>query len=84
MTVMTNARSEGPAYGLRRLCLNIVPVKTIRRTRLRTPPLVFEHRSGEDDSMLWVADGVTWAAGAGAFWRELIVPILRFEREIAP
>ena len=47
-------------------------VRTISRVQTASPSLVFEHRSGEQDPLLWVADGLTWAAGAGNHWRELI------------
>ena len=51
--------------------------RTIGRTRRPLPPLVFEHRMGTDDPMLWVADGLAWAVGAAANWRDLVRPILR-------
>jgi hypothetical protein len=59
-------------------------VRTISRTRSASPSLVFEHRSGELDPLLWVADGLTWAAGAGTYWRELIGSVVREERQTGP
>lgn len=50
--------------------------RTIARARSARPPLVFEHRAGAEEPLLWVADGVTWAAGAGAPWRSIIEPVL--------
>jgi hypothetical protein len=50
--------------------------RTIARARSATPPLVFEHRAGADEPLLWVADGVTWAAGAGASWRSIVEHVL--------
>ncbi|MFN8020856.1 MAG: hypothetical protein U0Q03_04935 [Acidimicrobiales bacterium] len=44
--------------------------RTIRRHRQQEPRLVFEHRRGVDEPLLWIADGVAWAAGAGPRWRE--------------
>jgi hypothetical protein len=59
-------------------------VRTISRTRSASPSLVYEHRSGELDPLLWVADGLTWAAGAGTYWRELIGAVVREERRTGP
>jgi len=59
-------------------------VAVIQRARVPQPRLVFEHRAPLDEPMLWVADAVTWAAGAGAQWRELIAPILQGIDEVAP
>jgi hypothetical protein len=42
--------------------------RTIRRHRQPEPRLVFEHRRGVDEPLLWIADGVAWAAGAGPRW----------------
>jgi hypothetical protein len=33
--------------------------------RQREPRLVFEHRRGTDEPLLWIPDGVAWAVGAG-------------------
>ena len=44
--------------------------RTIRRHRQRELRLVFEHRRGVDEQLLWIADGFAWAAGAGPRWRE--------------
>jgi hypothetical protein len=46
--------------------------------------LIWEHRIGRDEPLLWIADGVTWAAGAGATWRELVAPILSDVTELRP
>ena len=46
--------------------------RTIHRHRLREPRLVFEHRRGSDEPLLWIADGVAWAAGAGPRWSDLL------------
>ena len=57
---------------------------TIPRVRRAEPPLVWEHRLGAEESLLWIADGITWAVGAGAAWRQLIDPILRDVIELRP
>jgi hypothetical protein len=44
--------------------------RTIRRHRRPEPRLVFEHRRGVEEPLLWIADGVAWAAGAGSRWWE--------------
>jgi hypothetical protein len=59
-------------------------VAVIQRERVPEPRLVFEHRVPLDEPMLWVADAVTWAAGAGSEWRELIAPILPGVDEVGP
>ena len=46
--------------------------RTIHRHRQRQPRLVFEHRRGVDEPLLWVADGVAWAVGAGPRWSEIL------------
>lgn len=46
--------------------------RTIHRTRQREPRLVFEHRQGLDEPLLWIADGVAWSVGAGPRWSELL------------
>ena len=48
--------------------------RTIHRVRQRDPHLVFEHRRGKDEPLLWIADGVAWAVGAGPRWSEIIAP----------
>lgn len=58
--------------------------RTIHRARAALPSLVYEHRSGRDEPLLWVADGVTWPAGAGAAWRAMLVTILRPIVELGP
>ena len=57
---------------------------TIPRVRRAEPPLVWEHRLGTEESLLWIADGITWAVGAGVAWRQLTEPILRDVIELRP
>lgn len=45
--------------------------RTIHRERHREPRLVFEHRRGTDEPLLW-PDGVAWAVGAGPRWSEIL------------
>jgi hypothetical protein len=58
--------------------------RTIRKARRPEPALMFEHREGRGEPMLWIADAVTWACGAGPSWRSLIDPILGDEVELRP
>jgi hypothetical protein len=58
--------------------------RTIHRARAVLPSLVFEHRSARDEPLLWIADGVTWAAGAGAAWRAMLGTILSPIVELRP
>lgn len=59
-------------------------VAVIVRTRTRESKLVFEHRRPIDDPMLWIADAVTWAVGAGREWRDLIEPVFNDIRNVTP
>ena len=58
--------------------------RAIHRSRRPAPRLVFEHRVGSWEPMLWVADAATWAVGAGGDWRELIRPVLTAVVETRP
>ena len=49
---------------------------TVPRARRVEPPLIWEHRVGAEEPLLWIADGITWAVGAGAAWRQVIDPFL--------
>jgi hypothetical protein len=46
--------------------------RTIHRHRQREPRLIFEHRRGRDEPLLWIADGVAWSVGAGPLWSDLL------------
>jgi hypothetical protein len=59
-------------------------VATIQRVRKASPPLRFEFRSGVDDPLLWLADGVTWATAAGGEWPARLGSVLREIRHIRP
>ncbi len=59
-------------------------VRLIERVRLAQPRLVFEHRRPKEESLLWIADAVTWAADTGGGWRELIEPIFDGDVDTAP
>ena len=58
--------------------------RIISRVRQPLPPLVFEHRIARREAMLGVADGITWAAGAGANWQALIDPLMQRVIELRP
>ena len=47
-------------------------VRTITRTRAPEPSLVFEHRTARHERVLWLADAVSWAVGAGRPWLDLL------------
>ena len=51
--------------------------RIISKLRQPEPPLVFEHRTARREAMLGIADGITWAAGAGAHWQALIEPLVQ-------
>ena len=56
----------------------------ISKLRHPEPPLVFEHRTARREPMLGIADGITWAAGAGANWQALIDPLVQRVIELRP
>lgn len=38
--------------------------------------LVYEHLRGQQEELLWIADAVAWAYGAGGDWRRRMKPIV--------
>lgn len=44
--------------------------------RLDAQHLVYDHRRSHTEPLLWAADAVSWAAGAGGDWRRRINPML--------
>lgn len=58
--------------------------RTIHRTRAREPVLRFTHMVGDREPMLWVADGVAWAYGAGGQWKSLVEPMISDVVEVRP
>ncbi len=58
--------------------------RVIVRTCASHPSLVFEHRTGRLERMLWIADAVTWAVGSGHAWTQRIGTVLTEVIEIRP
>jgi hypothetical protein len=58
--------------------------RIISKLRQPEPPLAFEHRTAWREPMLGVADGITWAAGAGVQWQALIEPLVQRVIELRP
>lgn len=58
--------------------------RTIGKSRLSEPSLVFDHRQGLREPLLWLADAVTWAYGAGGRWLPLVEPLLDDVTELRP
>lgn len=54
------------------------------RVRQPAPQLIFEHRRANTEPMLWVADALAWACGAGAAWRRRIDRVLVEVIELRP
>ena len=46
------------------------------------PRLIFDHRDGATEPMLWIADGVLWSIGAGGRWLRYVDPIVRSLTEL--
>jgi hypothetical protein len=55
---------------------------TIVRHRQPEPRLIFDHREGATEPMLWIADGVLWSLGAGGRWLRHVEPIVRTLTEL--
>lgn len=58
--------------------------RTIYASRQPQPRLVFEHRFGAHEPMLWVADAIAWAVGAGGPWSPRIKEVLSDAVELRP
>ena len=58
--------------------------RSIQRVRSADPLLVFEHVEPLGEPILWIADAVTWAVGAGAPSSSLVEPILAEVAEVQP
>jgi hypothetical protein len=58
--------------------------RTIVRSRLAEPSLVFDHRQGLREPLLWLADAVAWTFGAGGPWLPLVEPLLDEVTELRP
>ena len=58
--------------------------RTIARSRLPEPSLVFDHRQVSREPLLWLVDAVTWAFGAGGRWLPLVEPLLDDVKELRP
>jgi hypothetical protein len=58
--------------------------RTIVRSRLAEPSLVFDHRQGLREPLLWLADAVAWTFGAGGRWLSLVEPLIDDVTELRP
>lgn len=58
--------------------------RTIARSRNSEPPLTFGHRRALDEPVLWIADAVAWAYGAGNRWAPLVDLIVDDVVELRP
>ena len=58
--------------------------RTIGRVRQALPTMVFEHRDARREPVLWVADAVTWAFGAGGGWLVLASSLVDDVTEVRP
>ena len=58
--------------------------RTIVRNRRPEPALTFDHRQGQSEPILWVADAVAWAFGAGNRWMPLVDHVVERVVELRP
>ena len=58
--------------------------RTIARSRAPEPPLVFDHRVSSLEPLLWIADAVAWAFGAGGRWLPVVGPLIEDVTELRP
>jgi hypothetical protein len=47
-------------------------IAAVLRTCTPAQPLDYDHRRAHSEPMLWVADAICWAYGAGGHWRQRI------------
>lgn len=59
-------------------------VRTISRARLREPRLIFDHRRGLDEPILWIADAIAWSSGAGGKWSNGLDAVVRNVIDLRP
>ena len=57
---------------------------SIQRVRSAEPLLVFEHVEPLGEPILWIADAVTWAIGAGAPWSRLVERMVNGVVDVRP
>lgn len=50
--------------------------RVISKVRRVDSPLAFDHRMGSEEPLLWIADAIAWAYGAGGRWATLAAPTL--------
>lgn len=58
--------------------------RTILRSQAPEPLLTFGHRQGADEPILWVADAVAWAYGAGNWWAPFADRVVDHVTELSP
>ncbi len=58
--------------------------RTIQRVRDAEPLLVFDHIEPLGEPVLWIADAVTWAVGAGAPWSKMVEGVVADIVEVQP
>jgi len=58
--------------------------QTILQNRRPEPSLTFDHRQGQSDPILWVADAVAWAFGAGNRWMPLVDRVIDDVIDLGP
>ena len=65
---------------------DIHDVHTIRDTLGKRPSesnLTYEHLSGGQEQLLWVADAVAWCFGAGGDWHRRVAPLIARKVDVA-
>jgi hypothetical protein len=58
--------------------------RTLRRARRPHPSLVWEHALPTAEPLLWVADGLAWAVGAGGRWRDSVTSVVADVIDLRP
>jgi hypothetical protein len=58
-------------------------IAAVLRTCTPKQPLTYDHRRAHSEPMLWTADSVCWAFGAGGHWRQRIAHVINL-RNIDP
>jgi hypothetical protein len=48
-----------------------------------TAPVVYDHRRSHTEPLLWAADALCWAVGAGGDWRRRVAAVVEV-RDVVP
>lgn len=56
--------------------IDVATLRAVLGKLARDSCLVYEHFRSQQEELLWIADAVAWAYGAGGDWRRRVAPIV--------